>query len=177
MRKKRIGKLFLCLLLTVLLLGCADEKEVQWTLVRNAAQTEKAADSLGESAEAASTAYLPQTAAAESDAPVSTTDHASATEATTAVPAEESSAFSSEQTESTEETLERVAAEHETELTSESATAELTVTYIANIKTKKFHYPDCSSVSDMKESNKLYFTGTRDELIDQGYQPCKRCKP
>lgn len=178
MRKKRVGKLLLCLLLlTVLLLGCADEKEVQWTPVRNAARTEKAADSLGESAEAVSTADLPQTAAAETDAPISTTDHASATEAATSVPAEESSAFSSEQTESTEETLDRVAAEHETELTSESATGELTVTYIANIKTKKFHYPDCSSVSDMKESNKLYFTGTRDELIEQGYQPCKRCKP
>ena len=51
------------------------------------------------------------------------------------------------------------------------------VKYIANTKTKKFHYPDCSSVKDMKESNKLYFTGTREELIEQGYQPCKRCCP
>lgn len=49
--------------------------------------------------------------------------------------------------------------------------------YIANKNTKKFHYPSCSSVNDMKESNKLYFDGTRDELVDKGYVPCKRCHP
>jgi DNA-entry nuclease len=49
--------------------------------------------------------------------------------------------------------------------------------YIANKNTKKFHYPSCSSVNDMKEKNKLYYEGTRDELIQQGYVPCKRCKP
>ncbi|MCR5670992.1 MAG: DNA/RNA non-specific endonuclease [Butyrivibrio sp.] len=49
--------------------------------------------------------------------------------------------------------------------------------YIANKNTKKFHYPSCSSVGDMKEKNKLYFEGSRDELIDQGYVPCKRCNP
>ncbi|MBQ5523483.1 MAG: hypothetical protein IIT86_11870 [Oscillospiraceae bacterium] len=51
------------------------------------------------------------------------------------------------------------------------------VTYIANTNTKKFHFPSCSSVSQMKESNKWYFTGTRDELIDMGYDPCGRCHP
>ena len=51
-----------------------------------------------------------------------------------------------------------------------------TVTYILNKNTKKFHYPTCSSVSDMKEKNKVYFTGTRDE-IPQGYVACKKCKP
>lgn len=49
--------------------------------------------------------------------------------------------------------------------------------YILNTNTKKFHYPDCSSVDDMKESNKIYFTGTRDEAVSQGYAPCKRCNP
>ena len=49
--------------------------------------------------------------------------------------------------------------------------------YIANKNTKKFHYPSCSSVDDMKEKNKLYFNGSRDELIGQGYIPCKRCNP
>lgn len=52
-----------------------------------------------------------------------------------------------------------------------------TVNYIANKNTMKFHYPDCSSVDDMKEKNKLYWTGTRDELIDKGYDPCQRCYP
>ena len=51
------------------------------------------------------------------------------------------------------------------------------VNYIANMNTLKFHYPSCSSVSDMKEKNKWYFSGTRDELISKGYVPCKRCKP
>lgn len=51
------------------------------------------------------------------------------------------------------------------------------VNYIANKSTKKFHYTDCSSVAKMKESNKLYFTGTRDELISKGYDPCGNCKP
>lgn len=52
-----------------------------------------------------------------------------------------------------------------------------TVNYIANTSTGKFHYPDCASVDDMKEKNKLYWTGTRDELIAQGYDPCQRCYP
>lgn len=49
--------------------------------------------------------------------------------------------------------------------------------YIANKNTGKFHYPYCSSVKQMKESNKLYFNGTRDELISKGYEPCKKCNP
>lgn len=49
--------------------------------------------------------------------------------------------------------------------------------YIGNKNTKKFHYPYCSSVNQMKESNKFYYTGTRDEMISMGYDPCKRCNP
>ncbi len=49
--------------------------------------------------------------------------------------------------------------------------------YILNTNTKKFHYPSCSSVKRMKESNKKEFTGSRDELIAQGYDPCKKCNP
>lgn len=51
------------------------------------------------------------------------------------------------------------------------------ITYILNKNTKKFHYPSCSSVREMKESNKKNFTGTRDEAISQGYSPCGRCHP
>lgn len=50
-------------------------------------------------------------------------------------------------------------------------------TYIINENSKKFHTPDCSGAADIKEKNKREFTGTRDELIDQGYEPCGRCKP
>ena len=50
-------------------------------------------------------------------------------------------------------------------------------TYVLNKKTKKFHYPSCSSVKQMKESNKVYSTDSRDDIIASGYDPCGRCKP
>ena len=49
-------------------------------------------------------------------------------------------------------------------------------TYIGNKSTKKFHYPWCSSVSRMKESNMVEITG-RDQAIKKGYKPCGRCTP
>ena len=52
-----------------------------------------------------------------------------------------------------------------------------TADYILNTNTHKFHYPDCSSVKSMKESNKEYFSGSRDEIIARGYESCKRCTP
>lgn len=51
------------------------------------------------------------------------------------------------------------------------------ITYIANKNTNKFHYPTCSSVEQMKESNKKYLNCTRDQAIQQGYEPCGRCCP
>ena len=50
-------------------------------------------------------------------------------------------------------------------------------TYVVNTNSRKFHNPSCDSVKDMKEKNKLLYEGTRDELIRQGYDPCKRCNP
>ena len=49
--------------------------------------------------------------------------------------------------------------------------------YILNTNTKKFHYPSCSSVKQMKATNKKEYTGSRDDLIAQGYDPCKKCNP
>lgn len=49
--------------------------------------------------------------------------------------------------------------------------------YIVNTNTGKFHYPSCRSVKQMKESNKMYYTGTRDDLISRGYDPCGNCHP
>ena len=49
--------------------------------------------------------------------------------------------------------------------------------YVANKNTKKFHYPYCSSAEDIKEKNRWDFYGTREELIEKGYDPCKRCNP
>jgi len=52
-----------------------------------------------------------------------------------------------------------------------------TSTYIMNTNTKKFHYPSCLSVKQMADKNKREYTGTRTEVINQGYIPCKRCNP
>jgi len=49
--------------------------------------------------------------------------------------------------------------------------------YVLNKNTKKFHYPWCKSVNQMKEKNKEFFTGTREEVINKGYDPCKNCNP
>lgn len=49
--------------------------------------------------------------------------------------------------------------------------------YILNTNTRKFHYPDCKSVKQMKEKNKKPYTGTREEIIEMGYVPCKNCNP
>ncbi len=51
------------------------------------------------------------------------------------------------------------------------------IDYILNTNTKKFHYTGCSSVKQMKEKNKKYYTGTREECIGMGYDPCGRCEP
>lgn len=54
---------------------------------------------------------------------------------------------------------------------------ETTSTYVLNKNTKKFHYPGCKSVNQMKEQNKEYFEGTREEVIARGYDPCRNCNP
>ena len=51
------------------------------------------------------------------------------------------------------------------------------VTYVLNTNTKKFHLPSCSSVKDMNDKNKKEVSCSRDEVIDMGYVPCKRCNP
>lgn len=48
------------------------------------------------------------------------------------------------------------------------------LTYVLNTNTKKIHLPDCSSVKDMKESNKAFSTDPEKALAD-GYEWCKRC--
>lgn len=50
-------------------------------------------------------------------------------------------------------------------------------TYILNTNTKKIHRPTCSSVSQMKETNKQTYEGTIEELENMGYTPCKKCNP
>lgn len=54
---------------------------------------------------------------------------------------------------------------------------EIEYNYVLNTNTKRFHYADCDSVNDMKEKNKKYFSGDREELIEMNYKPCQRCNP
>lgn len=49
--------------------------------------------------------------------------------------------------------------------------------YVLNVASKKFHLPDCSSVSTIKEENRRDVQGDRAELISQGYVPCGACHP
>ena len=49
--------------------------------------------------------------------------------------------------------------------------------YILNTNSHKFHYPDCHSAAKISQKNKAYYTGTREELIAQGYSPCGNCDP
>ena len=51
------------------------------------------------------------------------------------------------------------------------------INYVLNVKSLKFHRPDCQSVEDMKPKNRQDYAGSRDELIAVGYAPCKRCNP
>lgn len=55
--------------------------------------------------------------------------------------------------------------------------SEGTTFYVLNTNTHKFHYPSCSSVDQMNPSNRNDYTGSRDYLIAQGYDPCRRCNP
>ena len=59
----------------------------------------------------------------------------------------------------------------------DSAQEQEETTYILNTSSRKFHLPNCSSVSNMKEENKSTYTGSREDLIEQGYDPCGQCKP
>lgn len=49
--------------------------------------------------------------------------------------------------------------------------------YMCNLNTNKFHRMTCRDINKMSEKNKMVYTGSRDDLINQGYSPCKNCNP
>lgn len=49
--------------------------------------------------------------------------------------------------------------------------------FVLNTSSKKFHKTSCSSISKIKQENKEVYKGSRDALISQGYDPCKKCNP
>ncbi len=50
-------------------------------------------------------------------------------------------------------------------------------TYILNTNTLKFHRPDCESVYEMSDRNRQPTDKSREELIEEGYDPCHSCRP
>ncbi len=66
---------------------------------------------------------------------------------------------------------------HESEAPDQEAQGAAQETYILNTKSKKFHRPDCSGAEKTAAENKQEFTGSRQQLLDQGYEPCGICKP
>lgn len=59
----------------------------------------------------------------------------------------------------------------------DEATLNQETDYVVNTHTNKFHSPSCSSVDDIKTKNRKDYSGSREDLISQGYAPCKRCNP
>lgn len=49
--------------------------------------------------------------------------------------------------------------------------------YVINENTKKFHKPNCKSAQKITSDNKLVLVENRNDLLKQGYSPCKSCNP
>lgn len=204
---KKYVKAWLCPVLILILLtsGCmsrpapvrevplAPETTAASEADTQAAVTEPATEAPAESsAEAAGEPAAEKTTEAATEAPTE-----SATEELTEATTEElTEATTEELTEATTEDL----AEATAEATAESTGTEMPETpaeiiadesgsesvpdradaakdYVINKNTKKFHIPSCSSVSDIKDSNRWDYHGTREEIMEMGYIPCKRCNP
>ena len=48
------------------------------------------------------------------------------------------------------------------------------ISYIASVKTKMYHMPDCPFVPNPKDA--VYFDSAT-EAVNRGYSPCAVCKP
>ncbi len=49
--------------------------------------------------------------------------------------------------------------------------------FVINTNSNRFHTPYCSGVAKMSDSNKEIYTGSKYDLIAQGYTPCGTCNP
>lgn len=49
--------------------------------------------------------------------------------------------------------------------------------YVLNTSSRRFHLPECQSVEDMSATNRAYVTESREDLIEEGYEPCGSCQP
>lgn len=58
-----------------------------------------------------------------------------------------------------------------------SSISKESATYVLNENTGKFHKVSCESVEQMAEKNRVYTDKSREILIEEGNEPCKRCNP
>ncbi len=49
--------------------------------------------------------------------------------------------------------------------------------FVLNTNTKKFHLPSCGNADKIQKENKENFTGDRQQLVKNGYEPCGSCNP
>lgn len=49
--------------------------------------------------------------------------------------------------------------------------------YVLNTSTHKFHRPTCSEIKKIHTENRQDVSGNRNDIISQGYTPCKKCNP
>ena len=66
---------------------------------------------------------------------------------------------------------------HEPSSDTQAGTSTAEAHYVLNNNTKKFHLPSCASADDIKDSNREDYYGSREDLIERAYVPCKRCNP
>lgn len=127
------------------------------------------------------------TTAAETTTEAEPESKTSIIEAVAALSPHETTAEAAETTEKRTEKPTEAKAEKKTEKVTEKKTEKVTEkktaapsaqkTYVLNKSTMKFHLPSCSSCSKIKAENKGSYTGSRDDLIGQGYSPCGNCHP
>lgn len=123
------------------------------------------------------------TTAAETTTEAEPESKTSILEAVAALSPHETTAEAAETTEKRTEKPTEAKTEKKTEKRTEKATEKKTAapsaqkTYVLNKSTMKFHLPSCSSCSKIKAENKGSYTGSRDDLISQGYSPCGNCHP
>jgi len=48
--------------------------------------------------------------------------------------------------------------------------------YVGSVNSDKYHLPDCRWAGKIKPENEVWFD-TKEEAEEQGYIPCKTCKP
>ena len=67
--------------------------------------------------------------------------------------------------------------EFEEDSSSDSTATDSEETFVLNTSSKKYHRETCSGVATMSPQNRQDYTGDREALEEQGYEPCGICKP